>query len=391
MTSRFVAGLLLFFSASGAFAQTGNALKKSNAHIGLIYPISSNGVRAFEYSNKVSIHALGGVSGKEEAFCISGIGSYVRYDANGLMASGIVNVITGNARGAHLAGEVNYIKGEANGLQGAGFVNVIGSGTGAQLAGFANVNLSYYRGLQGAGFVNVTKDIDGAQLAGYVNVAKNATGFQGAGFVNVVKNIKGSQVAGFANISGDVNTQVSGFVNVAKNVKGVQLSGFVNIADSSDFPIGFVNISKKGEKALGVTINDELTTLVTFRSGGRYLYGIVGLGGSLLYTNYPTYGIELGIGGHIPVSKHFRFNAELATSTLADFESTVIFNSSFRIMPALKLGNTAEIFAGPTFSYEYTDEYDYSAPRKSYIWKSDFYGYQHRMYIGGIAGLHFFL
>lgn len=160
--------------------------RRSAVNIGLVYPISTNGIRATECSNSFSLNAIAGVSRTE---------------------------------------------------------------TGLSIAGFSNIILD---------------DASGCHLAGFANLTRNGS--------------SGVQVAGFMNRSGDANMQVAGFINIARKVKGVQLAGFINIADSSDYPIGIINIIRNGEKSIGFSIDETRTALLTLRSGGRELYGILGLG-----------------------------------------------------------------------------------------------------------------
>lgn len=371
MIRKIVSVTVMMMSAKAAFAQADGKIKESNAHIGLVYPISTNGTNAINYKNKFSLHAIGGVSSGEEGFCASGMANYVNYDGNGVMAAGFANIIMDNAKGAQLAGFMNLVKHNTEGLQAAGFANISGNVRGAQLAGFINLAGENSTGLQAAGFMNLAKNIRGLQAAGFGN--------------NAVK-VKGSQVAGFYNIAENVNTQVAGFINIAKDVKGVQLSGFINIADSCDYPIGLVNISRAGEKFLGVTVDDNLNSLVTFRSGGKYLYGIVGLGANPRYS-LPVYATEGGLGAHIPIAKKFRINTEVAVTSLSDFWSTVQVNSTLRVLPAAKLGKRLEIFAGPSYNYCFSNDAVF-ADRTNNLWTKNQWGYYQSMYIGGILGLH---
>lgn len=372
MTSRFLAGVVCMFSALSASAQEGGKIKESNAHIGLVYPLSTNWTDAISYKNRFSLHAIAGVSASEEAFCASGFGNYIHYNGNGLVAAGFANIIMDRASGAQLSGFLNFVKNDARGLQ---------------AAGFANINMGNARGAQLGGFLNLTKSINGFQGAGFMNIAKNVDGAQVAGFGNTAAKVKGTQVAGFYNIAGSVNSQVAGFINVAQDVKGVQLSGFINIADSCDFPIGLINISRKGEMFIGATVDDNLTTLATFRSGGKYLYGIVGIGANF---RYPTavYASEAGIGAHLPLSKDFRLNGEIVSTSLSDYWTTVQINSSFRLLAAVKLGSKVEIFAGPTYNYAFSNDSMYDTNGTNVVWSRNQWGYYQRMYIGGIAGLH---
>lgn len=386
-TTRIAVALAMMFSSTGLLAQQGGKIKESNAHIGLVYPLSTNGVAAAEYRNKFSLHAIGGLSASEESFCVSGFGNVIKYNGNGLVAAGFGNIIGDRANGVQLAGFLNYVKTSARGFQAAGFANINGEFEGCQASGFANINTGNVRGTQLGGFMNLAKNAEGFQGAGFVNLAKSVKGVQVAGFGNNAKDAN-VQAAGFYNIAENVNTQIGGFINIAKDVKGVQLSGFINIADSCDFPVGIINISRKGEKFLGATIDDDLTSLITFRSGGKYLYGIIGVGANF---RYPTavYASEAGIGAHLPLGKSFRLNGEIVSTSLSDYWTTVQVKSSFRLLAAVKLGQRVEIFAGPAFHYSFSNDPVYSESRTNYLWSKYSWGYYQDMYIGGIAGLHF--
>jgi hypothetical protein len=174
--------------------------------------------------------------------------------------------------------------------------------------------------------------------------------------MNTAGSSKGLELAGFANINrGDAGNQVSGFINVAKKVKGVQIAGFINIADSSDYPIAIFNFVKNGEMSIGVSTDETLTSLLTFRSGGHRLYGIAGLG----YNHKGARELaawEAGIGGHLVSTTHFRLNAEAVMIGLTDFELGDWSKASIRILPTYRLNHRIEIFAGPTFNYFHSDK-----------------------------------
>lgn len=208
--------------------------------------------------------------------------------------------------------------------------------TGLSLAGFANVVLDSASGLQIAGFANVVGCNSGVEIAGFGNFARRSS--------------SGLQVAGFINKATKVDNQVSGFINVAKKVKGVQIAGFINIADSSDYPIAIFNFVKNGEKTIGVSTDETLTTLVSFRSGGRRLYGIAGLG----YNHKGQRELaawEAGLGAHLVSTQRFRLNVEVVSVGLTDFKHGDWMKSSLRVLPAYRLGSRVEIFAGPSFNY----------------------------------------
>ncbi len=363
-----VSGAGLALMAATAHGQTG---LRSNAHLGFTYPLSTNGIHAADYSNVFSVHCLAGVSRAEEAFCASGIASVVKDSARGFLAGGVATVVGGSVSGFQGAGFINVTAGNVKGVQSAGFVNITGRANGAQLGGFANVAMHA---------------VDGAQVAGFLNSADTAT-VQVAGFVNVARNTN-TQIAGFANVADTVNgAQIAGFINVARRVKGTQIAGFINIADSSDRPIGLINIIGNGEQAVGVTINEIGTTMVALRSGGKKLYGILGVGVNVM-NGYRATGLEAGIGAHFPVTRSFRFNGEITTSTLTDRWYNTDFRSSVRFMPSFRAGNI-EIFAGPSFNYTGSSDIQ-GVGRVGYsIYKYDSYNFQHDFSIGLDAGIQY--
>jgi hypothetical protein len=392
-----VAFLLSAFSSS---AQENTALR-SNVHIGFAYPLSTNGVKAGLYTNKFSAHALFGLSFQEEAFCAAGIASVITQNVHGLVASVVVNVIGSNVSGLAAAGIYNYAGKNVHGVQAAGVLNMAHSINGVQAAGFANLAQNGVSGAQLAGFANITDtahtQISGftniahetkAQIGGFLNLADSAD-VQISGFINVSEKCD-AQVGGFINVAKEVNgTQVAGFINVARRVKGVQLSGFVNIADSSECPIGIINIIGNGEQALGVTANEIGTTIATFRSGGRKLYGIIGVGGN--FTNrYEAFALQAGLGMHIPVSTSFRFNTEVSVTSLSDRRFNTDLRSSFKFLPALRLGRV-ELFAGPTFSYTTTSD-NQGLGRVGYsLWSKERYYQSQDLSIGFESGIQYHL
>ncbi|MCF0054422.1 hypothetical protein [Dyadobacter sp. CY356] len=334
--------LLVCFSIS-AVAQ----IEKTRLmHVGLIYPVSSNGLNAAEFTNKFSLHAISGISGNETGIAISGVATVVKENAKGVQVSGVANVIGNSADGIQIAGFMNLIRHNAKGLPIAGLLNLSESAGPAQIAGFSNIT---------------KESVNGVQIAGFLNKSKN------------------------------VNSQISGFINLAKNVKGVQIAGLINIADSSDYPIALLNFVKNGEKSIGITVDETATTIASFRSGGRVLYGILGVGYNLKSDNKSLYGLEAGLGVHIPIASKFRINAELANLMLTDFKSGDYFKNSLRILPTFKITDKFEIFAGPSINYVKYSKGKGDDLNNNYLWKKtsgkDFNG----LYLGFNVGIQYIL
>ncbi|HTI10490.1 MAG TPA: hypothetical protein VL832_18105 [Puia sp.] len=315
-------GMLIVFLMQGltriTFAQT----TEEHYNVGLTYPISSNGTRAKQYTNTFSLNAAVGLSASEKGLSIAGFSNIIFDSAAGVQIAGFSNNIYGHAEGVQVAGFMNYIRKSSTGFLGAGFMNVMGSAGGVNVAGFGNI---------------------------------------------CRRNSSALQIAGFINKAGDAGTQIAGFINVAKKVKGIQIAGFINVADSSDCPIGFLNFIKNGEKSIGVSTDETLTTLATFRSGGRKLYGITGLG----YNNKGSRRLaawEVGLGWHLPITDNFRLNTEIVNIGLTDFKNGECFKSSLRVLPALRLTHHIEIFAGPSFNYLYSYKGQGADLIDHYVW-----------------------
>jgi len=314
----------------------------AKVHLGLLYPLSTNGTHAPSDTNTLSIHLISGISAAE----------------HGLTVSGFSNIIRKEAAGTQIAGFLNLISGKAEGTQLAGFANVYRSGQHVALAGFSN--LAY-------------GDVKGAQLAGFMNVARDVQGPQFAGFMNLARNIKGPQFAGF--------------LNVAKKVKGVQASGFINVADSSDYPIGLINLIKNGRKGIGVSIDETQTALLTFRSGGKVLYGIAGIGYNRQNTD-EVYAMELGFGARFFPHTPLGLNAEITAQTLESFKSGEYFKAAFRLMPELTLFRTISFYGGPSFHLVATNTTEGKRlhPRTLHRWKNRYSADYTAIYVGYQAG-----
>ncbi|MDR1557984.1 MAG: hypothetical protein LBS88_13290 [Tannerellaceae bacterium] len=295
---------------TGGFSQTGES-KQRGFQFSFIYPVSTNGISAPEYTNTVSFNMLTGISENEKAFTFGGLVNIIRRDAYGLQFAGLYNHIGNNGKGLLFSG----------------------------LASYAGKN---YTGLQFSGLANISGDISGLQFAG--------------------------------------------LVNIAKDVKGVQFAGLVNVADNSDYPIGIVNLIKNGEKGIAVTYNETGSMLLSFRSGGRVTYGIIGYGYNHR-AGKKSWVVEGGLGMHINCSPHFRINNEIKTENLISSENTT-FKTGYHLSAAYKFIPQIEVFAGPDISYLYSNDTDNAAmfPRRA-LWKKHDSSELQQIYIGYQLGI----
>ncbi|MCC8172341.1 MAG: hypothetical protein LIP00_11285 [Parabacteroides sp.] len=249
------------------------------------------------------------------------------------------------------------------------------------LGGLSNVILNNAKGVQIGGLSNyVGNEGRGLQVAGLGNINKGSfNGFQFGGIFNFADEVKG--------------VQFSGLVNIAEDVKGVQFAGLVNIAENSDVPIGLINIIKNGEMGIAVTYDGIGNAVASFRSGGKYTYGILGVG----YNHKMKPGglknslvAEAGLGAHIPVIKWFRINNELKVSTIDCNSSDPVLNAGYSLLPAFRVGRHFELFGGASINYMETKNVSAGNlfPKHS-LWKGGNATKLQQVYIGYQVGVQF--
>lgn len=384
--------LIIFLVFSITHQTYSQETQTDKVHFGLVYPLSTHGSNAPKDTNNFSFHILSGISASEKGLSFSGLSNIIKGDAKGLQFAGFSNHVGGNSEGILFAGFANTYK-RAKGIQFAGFTNISSGNVrdGAQFAGFFN-KANIVDGAQFAGFANIVTKVRGPQFAGFINISKKTDGPQFAGFANITADsVTGPQFAGFINKAKNIDgAQFAGFINIAKKIKGAQFAGFINIADSSDTPIGIINIIKSGEKSIGVNIDDQMTSLVTFRSGGKILYGIIGAGYNFKNAK-EKYAFEVGLGAHFFNGTHFRVNTEIASICLESFKPGEYFKTSLRVLPAYKIANRIEIYGGAAFNHVSTNTNEGKTLTKNYIhsWNNRYGNGFDGFYIGYMGGVNF--
>ena len=344
--------------------------------------LGTHGKMSGQVENKFSFNVLGGYTAGVDGFEVGGLFNINKKDVRYAQFAGICNIVAGNVEGFQAGGISNHNSLKTTGFQVAGIVNSSNSVEGVQAAGIVNMAEDSVKGAQAAGIANIAVYAN-LQAAGIVNIADEVDGVQASGVTNIADTVKGVQAAGCINIAEDVNgVQVAGFMNIAHIVKGVQLAGFINIADTSDYPIGLVNIVSNGDAAIGASMDEYGHTVVALRSGGRVLYGIIGAGGIFDATTF-RYAFEAGLGAHWRLHKHFRINTELAALTTTDMKGNAFQDNALRVLPAVRFG-PLEIFGGAGFNiavynfkpqqrfgqgntiWEYEGKYNYTSLRVGY-------------------------
>jgi hypothetical protein len=340
----------LIFLCRFSFSQSvppKDGLISSPADIGLIYPLSTHGRKAAQYDNRFSLQILSGVNGAIHGAALAGIANVIRQDSRGTAIAGIVNQTGGMAQGVQVAGIANILKGSLMGSQIAGVLNTAQESRGLQLAGLANRS-------------------------------------RGAGTV---------QISGLWNRSDEIHTQLAGLCNIATHVRGIQISGLLNIADSSDYPIGFINIIKDGQKSILLETTGNLNTGVSFRSGGRVLYGILGLNYHLKDPSLALFGLDAGLGVRLPLSPRFEAHGEARQSIQTDFRHGHCYTYSLRVLPEMRIADHVHVFAGPSVNLVLDYSHRYISDQTShYFWTSRGHsGHFIGSFLGMAAGVAYIL
>lgn len=315
-------------------------------HFSFIPPLSSNGINASQYTNGASFSILAGMSANERNFTFASISNVIANEARGLQFAGISNYIGKQGQGVAFAGMTNITKGTYKGVQLAGITNYsAGESRGIALARLNNAINGNFKGVQFAGLLNTSKDITGLQFAG--------------------------------------------LLNIAGKVRGVQFAGLLNIAEESDCPIGLVNIVKRGEMGIALTYDILGNGIVSFRSGGKYTYGIIGFGYNHKLPSDNKTVAEAGYGVHIPCYSWFQINNEFKVTSTATSDKPFL-NASYSLLPSFKIKKHYNIFGGASLNYSTTTEMDNQTlfPQNN-LWKKHTDNRLQQLFIGYLVGIQY--
>ena len=283
---------------------------------------------------------------------LGGLWNYTSLDTKGVMIGGLGNWVNSGFDGLQLGGLANIAR-DARAIQVAGLTNISKGLYGIQISGLTNISQDAY-GLQLAGLTNISKDVYGLQVGGLTNIAQDTYGLQLAGLFNVSHDLYGMQLAGLFNCAKDVyGLQFAGLVNVAKRARGVQFATILNVAEESDFPIGLINIIKQGDKGVALTYDILGNAVMSFRSGGKYTYGILGVGCNAQIEERLV--VEAGYGLQVPVCRWLDVNNEFKATTMGYNSGYTRSNFSYLLAPSLTLWRHCNLFAGASINYFMSD------------------------------------
>lgn len=313
---------------------------ESPYQMSLVPGLSSQGMFSSQMINQLSLNVIGGYSGGTEGFESAGVFNINQRHVKGFQAAGIVNMVGGEVRGFQAAGIHNFVYGEVKGFQ---------------VAGIYNRSKKETKGLQVAGIYNLSDSAAHHQIGGIANQTLVSKGIQIAGITNIASKQGGLlQLSGLHNLAnGSVGYQIAGLVNKAQKVDVLQL-GIVNIAEESDYPIGLLNFIQNGRKSLSLSMDESSASMLTLRTGGRKLYGLLGLGYLLASSDTP-YAYELGFGYAIRDTSPLSLDLELANRSSTDFRSFSNHTSSLRLLPAYHVSPGVRVFLSPSLNFAVWD------------------------------------
>ncbi|MCB2197698.1 MAG: hypothetical protein KQH79_17705 [Bacteroidetes bacterium] len=350
MTLALIFTLVIGFNAQAQEEKT-QQTKTRPFQMTFVTPLGTNGLDAWNITNKVSINLYAGYNGGVDGIEVSGFGSMLKNDMVGTQIAGFGNMIMGNGNGVQLAGFLNYANNTYKGTQLSGFANVtIDSLNGSQVAGFANVAGSKIQKIQLAGTANYSKGNDAGQISGFANI--------NAG------DLHGIQLAGCANINTEKvkGVQVSGFVNYTKTLSGVQLAPF-NYVDSLEkgLPIGVFSIVKNGYKTIEISANETLYGVVSFKTGVKRFYNIISVGSSI-HHNKTYWGWGYGIGTMMPIKNDWNVAIELLSYHINEdewFTEALNMNNKLQITASKKVSEKTELFGGISWNVNVSELEDH--------------------------------
>ncbi len=335
-------------------------------HFGLVYPISTNGVEAPDFVNRISTHLLAGVDGGLDGVALSGLANVSIHFTEGAQLAGLANFSGGPTRGAQLAGIVNASASSMEGIQAAGIANIVAGSTRAgQFAGVTNISAGEQTGLQMAGVTNINgAESNGSQFAGVANInGARSHGGQFAGVANISAGSQtGGQFAGVANVTDTLKgAQVAGVINVARRVTGTQI-GLFNVADSVEgVSIGFLSIIRHGYHRLEFSGSEALHAQFAVKIGMQKFYNIFSVGYHFSSADpwesgdEPAWGFGYGIGTELNLGQTWKLNMDLTTFDIIEKENTyknkeLNLLNQFRLNFAAQLGDRFALVFGPSFN-----------------------------------------
>ena len=129
--------------------------------------------------------------------------------------------------------------------------------------------------------------------------------------------------------------------------------------------------------------------IVSFRSGGKYTYGIIGFGYNHKLSGDNKTVAEAGYGVHIPCFSWFQINNEFKVTSTATSDKPFL-NASYSLLPSFKIKKHYNIFGGASLNYSTTTEMDNQTlfPQNN-LWKKHTDSRLQQLFIGYLVGIQY--
>ncbi len=308
--------------------------------------LGTHGRMSSQVVNKFSLNVIGGHTAGTNGAEIGLLFNINRKDAKYFQLAGAFNLVGGNVYGTQIGGLYNQVLDSVEGVQISGFANYVrGSVDGTEIGGFSNY---------------IKNELKGSQIAGFANIVGGTSeGMQVGGFTNVVAgDVSGVQITGGINIAAkEMNgVQLGGLFNYAKKLDGVQI-GFFNYADTSTgYSLGFLSFVRKGYHKLSLSTNEVFNVNAAFKTGNTKYYSILFLSANI--GNSQAYSYGYGAGTEIKLAKKLALSPELSAHYLymggGVWDVNILCRGTLNLQ--YKFGKMFTVFAGPAYSYYYTDQ-----------------------------------
>ena len=340
--------LSLFLCLSISYAS--DHLKVRPFQLSFGYPIGTNGLNAFEYSNVLSFNVIYGMNGGLDGVEFGSVFNYIHHNANGVQISGAANIVRKYSNGIFITGAANLNLGPVKGVDIAGGLNLSGGhADGFFVAGGANIHL---------------KTLDGVAIAGGVNMALgDAEGFTIAPVNLFFQDYFGVQI---------------GVVNMVNRMDGLQV-GVVNIVNDGTeaLPIGLFSFVKNGYFDLELNANELSYLNANFKMGVPRFYNVYSVGYSV-FQDAPVFRYGIGIGTSQPVRYRHRVAFELMQEQVVhnwNWDNNLNMLTSLHMDYRIRLGDSFTLVGGPSCNVFYTDQLSEGDPSVMRIPRT-FYEYE---------------
>lgn len=236
-----------------------------------------------------------------------------------------------------------------------------------------NILMGYSGGvrkLEIGGLLNgVRHDVEGVQMAGLGNIiGGELRGLQMSSLLNITGNLgRGLQLSSGINVVANrANGWQVGLINFAQNVdkKGKQI-GLLNISETTEStPFGLLSFvsSSDGYKRLELTVDENETGSVTFKTGVRKFYNILTIGYNFLRTR-ELFSAGYGIGRAYEMNHGWMLNTDLVANVMVEYDA---FNPNvgtllkFDVSFEKQIAKNAAITFGPSLKALFIDRYNVS-------------------------------